>query len=47
MGLNCIGPLLSDIFSVVNTVVLHDLMLVESKDAECGYRGIADMEHGL
>ena len=33
MGLNCVGPLICELFSI-NTTVLHDLQLVESVDAE-------------
>ena len=32
-GLNHVGPLILDVFSIVNTTVLHDLQLVESADA--------------
>lgn len=31
-------PWLADFFSVVNTIALCDLWLVESIDANCGYR---------
>ena len=34
MGLKCLGSLIPRFFSVVDTRVLHDLWLVESKDAE-------------
>ena len=34
MGLNCMGPLIHGIFSVNTTTILHDLLLVESTDAE-------------
>ena len=33
-GLNCAGPLIHGSFSVVNTIVLYDLRLVESEDVE-------------
>ena len=34
MGLNCVGPHICGVFSIVGTVVLHDLLLVESLDVE-------------
>ena len=38
MGLN-VGPLMKGFFSVVNTVLLHDLRLVESADRKERRRG--------
>ena len=34
MNLNCVGPHVCGVFSIVSTVVLHDLLLVESSDVE-------------
>ena len=35
MGLNCMGPLIHELFSIVNTTaVLYSSWLVESRDAE-------------
>ena len=34
MGLNCMGPLIYGIFSVVNSTGLHNPWSVESMDAE-------------
>ena len=36
-GLNCAGPLLCGIFSIINTTVLHDPMLVDQRMQNLGY----------
>ena len=47
MGLNCKGPLISGFFSVVNTTVLHDPRLVESKKGDMEESCIRKAEYKL
>ena len=34
MGLNCLGPLIQEVFSTNNTVILHNAWVAESKNVD-------------
>ena len=44
MGLNCMGPLIHEFFSVVNTAVLYNPWLVESGMQRAGYKLCSDFQ---